>query len=152
MDAAGVRLGLLSAWHGPSGPLIANDEVAAWVEQHPGRCDGLAAVDLARPMAAVRELRRCVGELGFKGLRVIPWLWEAPPTDRRYYPLYAACVELGVPVAYLRTRSGSRKVMFGSNHPMIAPQQALEHLDALRLDDETRAHFVQGNAERVFGL
>ena len=48
-------------------------------------------------MEAVRELRRCVDELGFKGLRVIPWLWEAPPTDRRYYPLYAACVELGVP-------------------------------------------------------
>ena len=48
-------------------------------------------------MEAVRELRRCVTELGFKGLRVIPWLWEPPPTDRRYYPLYAACVELGVP-------------------------------------------------------
>ena len=48
-------------------------------------------------MEAVRELRRCVTELGFKGLRVIPWLWEVPPTDRRYYPLFAACVELGVP-------------------------------------------------------
>jgi predicted TIM-barrel fold metal-dependent hydrolase len=36
-------------------------------------------------------------ELGFKGLRVVPWLWEAPPTDRRYYPLYAECVQLGVP-------------------------------------------------------
>ena len=97
MDAAGVGFGLLSAWHGPGGPLIANDEVAGWVEQHPDRFAGLAAVDLNRPMDAVRELRRCVDELGFKGLRVIPWLWEAPPTDRRYYPLYAACVELGVP-------------------------------------------------------
>ena len=27
----------------------------------------------------------------------MPWLWDAPPTDRRYYPLFAACVELGVP-------------------------------------------------------
>jgi uncharacterized protein len=97
MDAAKVRFGLLSAWHGPGGPLIANDEVAAWIEQHPDRFAGLAAVDLDKPMEAVRELRRCVGELGFAGLRVIPWLWEAPPTDRRYYPLYAACVELGVP-------------------------------------------------------
>ena len=34
---------------------------------------------------------------GFKSLRIVPWLWEAPPTDRRYYPLFAACVELGVP-------------------------------------------------------
>ncbi len=48
-------------------------------------------------MKAVRELRRCVEKLGFKGLRVVPWLWEAAPTDRRYYPLYATCVELGVP-------------------------------------------------------
>ena len=97
MDAADVAFGLLSAWHGPGGPLISNDEVAGWVEEHPDRFAALAAVDLARPMEGVRELRRCVTELGFKGLRMIPWLWEAPPTDRRYYPLYAACVELGVP-------------------------------------------------------
>ena len=64
-------------------------------------------------------------------------------TARRYPP------EL---VAYLRTRGGSRKVMFGSNHPMIAPAQALEHLDALRIDDETRDLFLEGNARRVFGL
>lgn len=39
-----------------------------------------ATVDLDRPMEAVRELRRRVGE-GFAGLRVVPWLWDAPPTD-----------------------------------------------------------------------
>jgi predicted TIM-barrel fold metal-dependent hydrolase len=98
MDGAGVGLGLLSAWQGlREGSLISNEEVSGWVAAHPDRFAGLAAVDLNRPMEAVRELRRCVTELGFKGLRVIPWLWEAPPTDRRYYPLYAACVELGVP-------------------------------------------------------
>jgi predicted TIM-barrel fold metal-dependent hydrolase len=97
MDSGGIERGLLSAWHGPAGPLIANEEVAGWVAAHPDRFAGLAAVDLRRPMEGVRELRRCVGEQGFKGLRVIPWLWDAPPTDRRYYPLYAACVDLGVP-------------------------------------------------------
>ena len=25
------------------------------------------------------------------------WLWNLPPNDRRYYPLYAECIELGVP-------------------------------------------------------
>jgi uncharacterized protein len=64
-------------------------------------------------------------------------------TARRYPP------EL---VAYLRTGSGRRKVMFGSNFPMIAPQQALEGLDALRIDDETRDLFLDGNARQVFGL
>jgi predicted TIM-barrel fold metal-dependent hydrolase len=98
MDAAGVDFGLLSAWTAPHQlPLISNDEVAGWVAEHPSRFAGVAAVDLNRPMEAVRELRRCVAEFGFKGLRVVPWLWEAPPTDRRYYALYAACVELGVP-------------------------------------------------------
>lgn len=98
LDHAGVDFGLLSAWHGPrEGALISNEEVAGWVNAHPSRFAGVAAVDLDRPMDAVRELRRCVTELGFVGLRVVPWLWDAPPTDRRYYPLYAACIELGVP-------------------------------------------------------
>jgi predicted TIM-barrel fold metal-dependent hydrolase len=64
-------------------------------------------------------------------------------TARRYPP------EL---VAYLRTSGGSRKVMFGSNFPMITPQQALEHLHHLKIDDETQERYLHGNAERVFGL
>jgi uncharacterized protein len=224
MDAAGVDKAILSAWHGPQGALISNDEVAAHVEAHPDRFAGLASVDIAKPMAAVRELRHRVTEQGFKGLRVLPWLWETPPTDRRLYPLYAACVELGVPfctqvghtgplrpsevgrpipyidqvaidfpelvivgghigypwteemvavarkhanvyidtsaytvrryppelVAYARTNSGSRKVLFGSNWPMIAPARALEGLDELELAD--REAFLGGNASRVFAL
>jgi uncharacterized protein len=227
MDEAGVGFGLLSAWSAPHQPaLIGNDEVAGWVAQHPERFAGLAAVDLNRPMEAVRDLRRCVTELGFKGLRVVPWLWEAPPTDRRYYPLYAACVELGVPfftqvghtgplrpsetgrpipyidqvaldfpelvivgghigypwteemvavcrkhenvyidtsayvprrfppelVRYMSGRSGRRRVMFGTNFPMIGHAQALEGLDELGFDDETRQLFLGGNAQRVIGL
>ena len=225
MDTAGVSWGLLSAWHGPEGVLIGNDEVAGWIQAHPGRFGGLASVDLRRPMEAVRELRRCVTDLGFLGLRMLPWLWEAPPTDRRFYPLFAACVELGVPfftqvghtgplrpsetgrpipyidqvaidfpelvivgghigypwteemvavarkhenvfidtsaytakryppelVRYLKSGSGRRKVLFGSNYPMIAPEQALEGIDDLGLDDETREAFLEGNARRLLG-
>ncbi|MGI5380007.1 amidohydrolase family protein [Streptomyces sp. CA-251387] len=70
--------------------------MAAFVEQS-GGLSGVAGADLARPMTAVRELRRAVEELGFVALRVIPWLWGLPPTDRLYYPLYAACGDLVVP-------------------------------------------------------
>jgi uncharacterized protein len=226
MDKSGIDYGLLSAWHGPEGVLISNDEVAGWVQAHPARFGGLASVDLRKPMQGVRELRRCVEELGFRGLRVLPWLWEAAPTDRRYYPLFAACVELDVPfftqvghtgplrpsemgrpipyidqvaldfpelvilgghigypwteemvavarkhqnvyidtsaytvrrypaelVRYLQTGSGARKVLFGTNYPMLAHDQALEGLDTLRLDPETRANFLAGNAERLLKL
>jgi predicted TIM-barrel fold metal-dependent hydrolase len=97
MDEAGVRLGMLCAWWGPQGPIISNEEVAAFVHRYPERFVGIASVNLHRPLEAVRELRRCVKDLGFRGLRIIPWLWNLPPDDRRYYPLYAECVDLGVP-------------------------------------------------------
>jgi predicted TIM-barrel fold metal-dependent hydrolase len=96
MDGAGVTVGLLCAWWAPSGPMITNDEVAKICAAHPGRFVGVASVDLHRPMDAVRELRRCVRDLRFKALRVVPWLWGLPPDDRRYYPLYAECCELDI--------------------------------------------------------
>lgn len=225
MDAAGVDKGILSAWWGPEGPLISNDEVAQHVRAHPDRLLGLASVDLHRPMSAVRELRRAVRDLGLVGLRMLPWLWGAPPNDRRYYPLYAECVELGVPfclqvghagplrpsepgrpipyldevaldfpelvvvaghigypwtdemialatkyenvhidtsaykprrfppslVAFMRGH-GRRKVLFGSNFPMIVPGACLAELDELGLDDEARALFLGHNAARVFKI
>ncbi len=225
MDAAGVGLGLLSAWWGPGGPLIPNDFVADVVAKHPDRFRGVAAVDLARPMEAVRELRRCVEELGFVALRVVQWLWDLPPNDRRFYPLYAACIDLGIPVclqvghtgplrpsepgrpipyldevalefpelvvvgghigypwtdemislatkypnvhidtsAYVPKRypralvdfmrgHGRRKVLFGTNFPMLLHRRCLEGLDELALDEETTRRFLSENAQRVFGL
>jgi uncharacterized protein len=97
MDQAGVALSLVSAWVAPRQVMISNDEVAGFVAQAPERLVGVGSVDISKPMAAVREVRRCVEQLGFKAIRVLPWLWEAPPTDRRFYPVYAACCETGVP-------------------------------------------------------
>ncbi|MEM8930955.1 MAG: amidohydrolase family protein [Acidobacteriota bacterium] len=97
MDQAGIDRCLISAWFGPQGPMISNDEVAGFVAEAPDRLLGVGSVDISRPMDAVREIRRCVEELGFKAIRVLPWLWQAPPTDRRFYPVYTACCDLGVP-------------------------------------------------------
>ena len=224
LDAAGVSRALTCAWYAPRRVMISNDEVAAFVAQAPDRLAGVGSVDIAKPMAAVREVRRCIEQLGFKAIRVLPWLWEVPPTDRRFYPVYTACCEAGVPfctqightgplmpsevgrpiyldqvaidfpelvivgghigypwtdeaiavatkhenvyidtsaytaarypkalVDYLRT-NGRRKVLFGSNYPMITPAKALQGLDALGLDEATRAAFLGGNALRVYRL
>ena len=97
LDNAQVDRALISAWAGPNGDLVSNDEVAEFVRADPDRLVGVASVNIRRPMEAVRELRRAVKKLGFKGLRILPWLFELPPNDRRYYPLYAECVELGIP-------------------------------------------------------
>ncbi len=98
MDAADVDITLLSAWYGPEGSLISNAEVAAQVAQAPTRLRGLASVDLTKPMQAVQEIRRWVDGKTFVGVRVVPWLWNLPPNDRLYYPIYATCAELGVPL------------------------------------------------------
>lgn len=225
MDQAGVAVGLTAAWWGPQGPLISNDEVAAFVHGHPDRLVGVASVNLARPMEGVRELRRAVRELGFRALRIVPWLWELPPDDRRYYPLYAECIELDVPfclqvghtgplrssemgrpipylenvalefpelrivaghigapwtqeiislatkfpnlyvdtsaykasrfpadfVEFMRGR-GARKVLFGTNYPMLTASACLESLASLGLGAEEQRQFLSGNARRVFRL
>lgn len=97
MDEAGVELALLSAWYGPEGALISNEELAEQVASAPARFRGLVSVDLRQPMEAVRTIRRLVDRKMFVGVRVVPWLWDLPPNDRRYYPVYTACIEAGVP-------------------------------------------------------
>lgn len=97
MDQADVDRMLISAWQAPGRDMISNDEVAAFVQQYPDRLVGIGSVDISSPMDAVREIRRCVTELGFKGIRVLPWLADKPPTDPLFYPVYTACVDLAVP-------------------------------------------------------
>ncbi|MBR1223974.1 MULTISPECIES: amidohydrolase family protein [unclassified Bradyrhizobium] len=97
MDEGHVTAGLAAAWCAPDGWMISNDEVAAVAAAYPDRIIGVASASLHKPMDAVRELRRAVKQLGFRALRVVPWLWNLPPTDRRYYPLYAECIELDIP-------------------------------------------------------
>jgi len=152
-------------------------------------------------------------------------LWQLPPDHRLYYPLYVACIDLGVPfclqvghagprlpsepgrpfpyldqVAYdfpeltivgghigypwteemialatkypnvyidtsaykpsrypetlvrFMRRHGRKKVLFGSNFPMIQPADCLSQIDDLILDDEAKTLFLGGNAARIFAL
>jgi uncharacterized protein len=97
MDRAGVSKVLLSAWHRPGQWVFHNEEVAEMVRQYPERFAAVAAVNLEKPVEAVRELERAVKESGFKALRVVPWLWSRPPNDKFYFPLYVKCIELDIP-------------------------------------------------------
>jgi hypothetical protein len=50
---------------------------------------------VARP---AEELERCVRQLGFRGLKLLPTYQEFYPNESRIYPLYAKAEELGIPV------------------------------------------------------
>lgn len=97
MDAAGVAQICLTAWYRPGGAVFSNSEVADYTRSHPTRICGIASVNLLDPVAAVAELDHYVKKEGFKGLRIVPWLWNLPPTDAHYWPLYVKCVELDIP-------------------------------------------------------
>ena len=54
-------------------------------------------------------------------------------------------------VEFMRGR-GARKVLFGTNYPMLSAAACLEAVDSLGLDPEARELFLFGNARRVFKL
>jgi hypothetical protein len=224
MDEANVSKSLISAWVAPNVVMISNDEVAAFVAKYPERLIGVGSVDISKPVQAVAEVKRCVNELGFKAIRVLPWIWELPPTNRLFYPIYAACCDANIPfctqightgplmssevgrpiyidrvaldfpeltivgghigypwteeaiavatkhknvyidtsaftikryppeiVRYLKT-NGKEKVLFGTNYPMITPNQALKDIDKLDLESDTKKKFLFENAKKVFKI
>jgi uncharacterized protein len=76
-----------------------NDRVADIVTRNPAQfACGFGSVDPRRGFAAVREVDRCVRELGLKGIVFEPGFIEIEPTHRLCYPIYAKCMELGAPV------------------------------------------------------
>jgi predicted TIM-barrel fold metal-dependent hydrolase len=128
MDVANVDRSLISAWVAPRNVMISNDEVAGFVEEYPDRLAGVGSVDISQPMKAVTEIRRCVEELNFKAIRVLPWLWGLRPTDRLFYPVYAACCDLGVPFC---TQIGHTGPLMPSEvgRPIYLDQVALDFPD-----------------------
>ncbi len=126
MDEAGVDVALLSAWYAPGGPLIDNDELLAQVDEAPGRFRALVGADLDRPMDAVRTIRDLGADDRVVGVRIVPWLWDAPPDDRRYYPVYVACVEAGLPFC---TQIGHTGPLMSSATGRLIP-----HLERVMLD------------------
>lgn len=98
MDRGGIEKMFLCAWCRPGSWIYTNDEIADMVRAYPDRFVGVATVDLEKPVRAVQELDRAINELRFKALRIIPWLWNRPPNDKLYYPLYVKCIELNVPL------------------------------------------------------
>ncbi|KAF2470926.1 amidohydrolase 2 [Lindgomyces ingoldianus] len=97
MDEAGVSHICMSAWSRAGETIFSNAEVTEYTRAYPDRIFGLAAVDLHDPVSAVKELEHYVKVEGFVGLRVVPWLWNLPPTDAHYWPLFVKCIELDIP-------------------------------------------------------
>jgi len=105
MDLHGVRTALMAG---------DNEAVAKAQNAHPGRLFGQYHANPTHIMQAVRELEHYVRQRGFVALRIEPFMWRKPPTDRAYYPLYAKAAELG-PGKWVYNRGGWSYDQFADN-------------------------------------
>jgi len=129
LDAAGIDRTLITGFDEATScgkTFMPNTLVADLAARAPGRFLPFAGADVGRGMAAVRELERWVRERGFRGLSLRPFMIGLPADDRLYYPFYAACVELGVPVSIHTSANWSTAVVNDLGHP--------RHIDVVARD------------------
>ena len=117
-------------------PYPGNDIVAEAARQHPDVFTGFASVDPWKGEAALRELDRSVRELGLRGLKLHPGLQGFTPNERRFGPLYAKCVELGIPLIIHTGHTGigagvrgGGGVRLGHGRPIYLDDVAVEFPD-----------------------
>lgn len=99
MDGAGVDAGMLTTL-----PELYEDMddaveyMAKARDDHPDRFLIGAGVDPRKGMEAVRQVERWVRDYDVRLIRVIPYWIGLPPSHGIYYPIYAKCIEMGVPI------------------------------------------------------
>jgi predicted TIM-barrel fold metal-dependent hydrolase len=114
MDRFGVERAMI--------PISADNEVAkSALRRHADRFFGSYAVDPNLGSASVRSLRRMVEDLGVKAATGFPagTFPQAPINDRRWYPIYGACVELGIPICMCAGVPGPRVPMASQDVQLI---------------------------------
>jgi len=80
---------------------IPNEYVMDLVKRFPESfIGGFASVDPWKGKAALHEIERAVKELGMMGVKFHPPVQQFFTNDRRFYPIYELCSNLGVPVQF----------------------------------------------------
>ena len=103
MDLAGIERSLLIAVRAgdirvPESFEIPYSRVYEICQEHPVRFSGLAGIDPFRGMAGLKDLEEAVNDMGFVGAHLYPHWCELPPDHAKYYPYYAKCCELDIPI------------------------------------------------------
>jgi len=120
MDAAGVERAVLSLSLEAPQPAVLE-----CVKQYPDRLFLAAICDPTAHMKACWALEDMLAEQPVVMARVVPFLHDLPPNHRDYYPLYAKCCDLDLPISINTGIPGP---------PMPGECQNPMHLDRVCLD------------------
>jgi predicted TIM-barrel fold metal-dependent hydrolase len=104
MDAMAVLL----AWDAETvtgRPRVSNEYVAQACRDFPEAFLGFGSTDPHKGERAVHEVHR-IAELGLKGVKFHPSIQAFFPDDERYWPIFAACEEAGLPALFHTGTSG----------------------------------------------
>jgi predicted TIM-barrel fold metal-dependent hydrolase len=105
LDGAGVDLGVLTCGLRPAESarrrgMPAPEDFLAMADAHPGRFLVAPTVEKAgRPLANCRRIRELAEHPAVAMVRVTPLVEQYELNHRLYYPVYAVCEELGLPVS-----------------------------------------------------
>jgi uncharacterized protein len=93
MDKYGIEKAMISVRFG-------NPLGARAMKEHPTRFIPSFAVNPNLGMEGVRELRRAVDEFGVKAATAFPagCVPQVPINDKKFFPIYAACIDLDIPI------------------------------------------------------
>jgi predicted TIM-barrel fold metal-dependent hydrolase len=126
LEANDIRAAVLS---------IMDPAHAEWVgeahKRYPRRILPAMIVDPTKGMPEIRRVIEYHGRYGVRCLRIPPFRYSLPPTDRIYWPFYAKAVELDIPVSMNAGMPGPRRP--GSVQNPIHYDDVAYHFPELRI-------------------
>jgi len=98
MDKFGIERAMIGV--ASRGDESRSDDSRRALREHPDRFFGCIDVDPNRGMDAVRDMVHAVEELGVKAASAFPCGLnpQVPINDKKFFPIYAKCVELDIPI------------------------------------------------------
>ena len=105
------------------------ETMADLINKSKGRVIGGAGYNPFRIMESLEEIGRAVKDYGFKYVWALPSAFGLAPNDKRMYPLYIKCIELGIPCC-LQVGHNAEPLPSEVGRPMYADEVAL-HLPQL---------------------
>ena len=126
---AGIDRAVLQAEWAAGDYRAMNDAVHRIVAGYPDVLTGYVTVnpDAGDNMAAVVEHE--VRERGAKGVNLQPFSYRVMANDKRFYPLYAKCQELGVPVTVHSSINFSNDRSIAYGRPIVLDEIACDFPD-----------------------